>query len=136
MPFDATDTRIDQAIQLFNEGEFFACHDVFEDFWSELAGPEKTFFQGMIHAAVCLHHFEEHNLTGARKMYGSFVRYVGNFAPEFCGIQIGQLLEDMETCFAELLAVSSGYPHGIELQRERLPQISRSLPPEHKVRPD
>ena len=127
MSFDSTDSRIDEAIQLFNEGEFFACHDVFEDFWSELMGSEKTFFQGMIHAAVCLHHFEESNLTGARKMYGSFVRYVSNFAPEFCGIQVQQLMDDMETCFADLLAVSSGYPHGIELKRELLPRISRRI---------
>ena len=124
--FDPGDPRIDEGIRLFNDHEFFACHDVFEDFWAEQNLPEKTFFQGMIHAAVCLHHFEEDNLTGARKMYGSFLRYVSPFAPTFAGIDVRRLMNDMEACFADLLEVSSGYPHGIELNAERLPQIRRS----------
>ena len=125
--FDPRDPRIDEGIRLFNEHEFFSCHDVFEDFWAEQNLPEKTFFQGMIHAAVCLHHFEENNLSGARKMYGSFLRYVTPFAPIFAGIEVAKLMGDMELCFAELLAVSSGYPHGIELDVGRLPNIRRTL---------
>lgn len=125
MTFDACDERIDQGIALFNQQEFFACHDVFEDFWSELVGPEKPFFQGLIHASVCLFHFEGGNLGGARKMYSSFRAYVGDFAPEFCGIQVQQLLDDMEFCFQDLLAVTSGYPHGLTLKPERIPQITR-----------
>ena len=125
MSFDPTDSRIDEGIQLFNEREFFACHDVFEDFWSELIGPEKTFFQGLIHAAVCLFHFEGGNLSGARKMYSSFRLYVSDSGPEFCGIDVQKLLGDMEFCFEELLAVSSGYPHGLELKPERIPTIAR-----------
>lgn len=125
MSFDANDSRIDEGIELFNQQEFFACHDVFEDFWSELIGPEKTFFQGMIHAAVCLFHFEGGNLSGARKMYSSFRIYVSDSAPEFCGIDVQKLMDDMEFCFEELLAVSSGYPHGLELKPERIPTIVR-----------
>lgn len=125
MIFDAADERIDQGIALFNQQEFFACHDVFEDFWSELVGPEKPFFQGLIHASVCLFHFEGGNLGGARKMYSSFRIYVSDFAPEFCGIQVQQLLDDMEFCFEDLLAVTSGYPHGLQLKPERIPQITR-----------
>jgi predicted metal-dependent hydrolase len=126
MPFQPTDARIDEGIRLFNDRDFFACHDVFEDYWSELTGPEKTFFQGMIHAAVCLHHFEENNLSGARKMYNSFVRYVSSSAPEHCGINVQKLLDDMEACFSELLAVTSGYPHGLTLKQEFMPTIERT----------
>jgi len=125
MTFDPLDPRIDEGITLFNQQDFFPCHDVFEDFWSELTGPEKTFFQGLIHASVCLFHFEGGNLSGARKMYSSFRLYVAEFAPEFCGIQVQQLMEDMEFCFEDLLAVSSGYPHGLTLNPERIPQIQR-----------
>ncbi|HIE99636.1 MAG TPA: DUF309 domain-containing protein [Planctomycetes bacterium] len=125
MSFDPHDSRIAAGIRLFNEREFFPCHDVFEDFWSELVGPEKTFFQGLIHAAVCLYHFEGDNLTGARKMYGSFVVYVSDFAPVFCDIDVEKLLADMEHCFKELLAVSSGYPHGLKLKPDCVPVISR-----------
>ncbi|MEQ9406634.1 MAG: DUF309 domain-containing protein [Fuerstiella sp.] len=125
MNFNCDDPRIDEGIRLFNQREFFACHDVFEEYWSELIGPQKKLFQGLIHAAVCLFHFEGDNLSGARKMYGSFVAYVSDFAPEFCGIDVDRLLSDMESCFAELLAVKSGYPHGLKLNPDQIPRIRR-----------
>lgn len=125
MAFDHQDPRIDEGIRLFNRQEFFACHDVFEDFWSELIGPEKIFFQGMIHAAVCLFHFEGGNLSGARKMYSSFRLYVSDFSPQYCRIEVQQLMDDMQHCFEELLAVSGGYPHGLELKSERIPTVVR-----------
>lgn len=125
MSINFDDPRIDEGISLFNAGEFFACHDVFEDFWSELVGPERKFFQGLIHAAVCLFHFEGNNLSGARKMYGSFVMYVSDFPADFCGIDVVKLLLDMEFCFEELLAASGGYPHGLVLDVEKIPQISK-----------
>ncbi len=123
--FDSTDHRIDDGIRLFNAREFFDCHDVFEDFWAGLAGPEKTFFQGLIHAAVCLFHFEGGNHGGARKMYGTCVAYLQTFAPEFCGIDVTRLLNDLEFCFEELLAVKKRYPHGLTLRAERIPLIHR-----------
>lgn len=126
LSFDPADSRINEGIALFNQQEFFACHDVFEDFWSELTGPEKTFFQGLIHAAVCLFHFEGGNLSGARKMYSSFVLYVSDAPAMFCGIDVVKLMLDMEVCFAELLAVKSGYPHGLRLKPELIPRIHRS----------
>ena len=124
--FDARDPRIDEGIRLFNKREFFACHDVFEDLWSELIGREKTAIQGLIHAAICLFHFEGGNLSGARKMYGTCVAYLTPFQPEFAGIQIEQLLTDLEVCFVELLAVKSGYPHGVTLDENHIPVMMRS----------
>ena len=126
MNFDSTDPRIDDGVRLFNAREFFECHGVFEDFWSELAGPEKMFFHGLIHAAVCLFHFEGGNLGGARKMYGSCVACLQSFAPEFCGIHVTILLSDLQFCFEELLAANNGYPHGLTLRSERIPVIRRS----------
>jgi len=72
---------------------------------------------------VCLFHFEGGNLSGARKMYSSFCVYVSDFSPEFCGIDVARLQQDMEFCLEELLAVSSGYPHGLQLKPERIPVI-------------
>jgi len=126
MAFDDKDPRIAAGVRLFNQQDYFPCHDVFEDYWAELTGPEKTFFQGLIHAAVCLFHFEGGNLGGARKMYGSCYAYLQTFEPEFCGIQVTRLLNDLEFCFEELLAAKQGYPHGLTLRQERIPIIHYS----------
>lgn len=126
MALDPNDPRIEEGILLFNQQEYFACHDVFEDLWSELSGSDKTFVQGLIHAAVCLFHFEGHNLSGARKMYSTFCVYTNSADDDFCGIDVSRLKQDMENCFAELLQVKSGYPAHIQLDPDQLPRIYRT----------
>lgn len=119
------DRRLDEAIELFNACEFFACHDVLEELWGETLGPEREFYQGLIHAAVCLFHFGEGNLGGARKMYGSAVRYLTPYAPECLGVNVERLLTELRTAFAELLQAQDGYPHGVRLDEALIPVIER-----------
>lgn len=119
------DPRLDEAIELFNAREFFACHDVLEELWGETLGPEREFYQGLIHAAVCLFHFSEGNLGGARKMYGSAVRYLAPYAPECLGVNVERLLNDLRLAFAELLQAQDGYPHGVRLDEALIPVIER-----------
>jgi len=122
---DFNDPRIDEGIRLFNAGEFFACHDVFEDFWSEQICPEKPLFQGLIQAAVALFHFEEGNLGGARRLSLSSRVYLSPFVPVTGGIDVQSLLDDMERCFEELWQPQSSYPTTIQLDPTRIPQIRR-----------
>lgn len=118
-----TDQRYINGLQLFNEGEFFACHDELEEVWTETIGPERDFYQGLIHVAVSLFHFEGGNLGGARKMYGSAQRYLAKYDDEYMGIKLGQLLAAHTHAFRELLGHHSGYPTGIELDPVDIPQI-------------
>lgn len=57
-------------IDLYNEREFHAAHDVWEDRWRDMAGPrEKLFLQAMIQSAVAFHHLEIGRPGAARRMY-------------------------------------------------------------------
>ena len=120
---DGMDPRYLNGIRLFNEGEYFACHDELEEVWTEIPGDEREFYQGLIHAAVCLFHFEGHNLTGARKMYGSAKRYLTPFAPTHMGLQVDRLLEDLQLCFQELCAATGPYPAHIQLDESLIPRL-------------
>lgn len=122
---DFTDPRIDEGIRLFNEGEYFECHDVLEDFWTEQTGPEKPLFQGLIQAAVAMFHFEEGNLGGARRMSLSSRAYLSSFVPETAGIDIEGLLYQMADCFEELWAPHATYPAHLRLDPGRIPKIRR-----------
>ena len=122
---DFSDPRIDEGIRLFNEGEYFACHDVFEDFWTEQTCPEKPLFQGLIQAAVAMFHFEEGNLGGARRMSLSSRVYLSPFAPRTGGIDVKGLLDQLEHCFHELWKDHDSYPSHIQLDPERIPKIQR-----------
>ncbi|MEJ7591597.1 MAG: DUF309 domain-containing protein [Planctomycetaceae bacterium] len=123
------DPRIDEGISLFNAGEFFACHDVLEDFWGELTCPEKPFFQGLIQAAVALFHFEEGNLGGARRMASSCRVYLSPFAPSCGGIDVERLLADLEACFQELLKDHASYPVHLKIDPGQIPKIVRVCRP-------
>ena len=112
-----------EGIRLFNAGEFFACHDVLEELWSETTGPEKAFYQGLIQAAVALFHFGEGNLGGARKMYLSARRYLLPYAPSYMGLDVARFLNELRGCFKELLEATGDYPFHITLPAERLPKL-------------
>src|SRR3972149_5447816 len=63
------DPRYLMGMERFNAGEFFEAHEVWEDLWIEVNGEEKAFYQGLIQAAVALHHARADNPGGARKLY-------------------------------------------------------------------
>jgi uncharacterized protein len=117
------DSRLTQAIELFNDREFFACHDRLEDLWGETLGPERQFYQGLIHAAISLFHFGEGNLGGARKMYSSAAAYLEPYRPLYLNLDVDRLLADLQRAFAELLQPHAGYPHGVQLDEQLIPRI-------------
>jgi hypothetical protein len=57
-------------IDLYNEREFHAAHDAWEDRWRDDVGTqEKLFLQAMIQSAVVFHHLEIGRPGAARRMY-------------------------------------------------------------------
>src|SRR5438445_5471553 len=57
-------------IDLYNEREFHAAHDAWEDRWMGPVGQqEKLFLQAMIQSAVAFHHLEIGRPGAARRMY-------------------------------------------------------------------
>lgn len=125
MSTSSRDPRLAEAIDLFNQQEFFACHDVLEEIWSETVTEEKTFLQGLIHAAVALFHYTEGNLGGARKMHDSAIRYLTPFQPSCLGIELTQFLQQFDLCLQPLLGRHDSYPAGIRADETLLPTLSR-----------
>ncbi len=114
------------AVQLFSEQEFFACHDVLEELWSEAISEEKAFLQGLIHVAVALFHFGEGNLAGARKMHDSALRYLSAYPDDYYSIDLKRLKTDVSVCFQPLTQSDSGYPIGATLNSDLIPQLHYS----------
>src|SRR5580700_943856 len=104
-----------EGVRLFNEQEFFECHEVLEELWSETLGDEKKFYQGLIQAAVALFHFGNENLGGARKLYESTRTNLERYRPWYLGLDLDKFLADMKFCFQELLDSPQTYPAGVEL---------------------
>jgi hypothetical protein len=104
LPEASYDPRFLAGIVLFNRGDYFEAHEVWEDLWMEPAGPDKPFYQGLIQAAVGLCHFCNGNVRGAIKLYHSSRAYLSRFGPRHQGLDLAAFGEQMDHCFAALLA--------------------------------
>src|SRR4029077_15659925 len=82
------DPRYLAGIVLFNRGDFFEAHEVWESLWMETFTPEKKFYQGLIQAAVALCHFCNGNMAGARKLYKSSREYMLRYGTPFKGLDV------------------------------------------------
>ena len=91
----STPATLGEAVWLFNEREYFACHDVLEELWGETLGEDRDFYQGLLHAAVSLFHLSEGNPAGARKMHASSLRYLADYGSWFQGANLDQLRADL-----------------------------------------
>jgi len=125
----AYDPRYLAGIVLFNRGDFFEAHEVWEDLWMHCAGPERRFYQGLIQAAVGLCHFCNGNLRGAVKLYRSARDYMTRYGPAFLGLNVALFWEEMERCFAELLANPDGTQR-VEPREELIPALHLTPAPE------
>lgn len=112
-----------EGLRLFNEEDFFECHDVLEELWSESTGAERKFIQGLIQASIALFHFGNENFGGAKKLYISARKNLDPFGAEFMGIQLGTFLQDFQQCFQELLDNTEAYPTTVTLRDELVPKI-------------
>lgn len=112
-----------EGLRLFNAEEFFECHDVLEEIWSETIGEEQKFYQGLIQAAVALYHFGNGNLGGARKLYHSARKYLERYGNRYMGIDLEIFLNAFQNCFQELLDAGETYPSDVQLREDRIPKI-------------
>lgn len=117
-----------RGVELFNDCEFYECHDVWEELWAEYRGPSRTFYQGLIQTAVALHHFCNGNIRGARKLYHGSRKYLEPFRPHHIGINLDQLFSEMEACFQEVVASDEDFP-SIDIDADLIPDIVLDPPP-------
>jgi predicted metal-dependent hydrolase len=121
------DPRYLAGIVLFNRGDFFEAHEVWEDLWADAAGMERRYYQGLIQAAVGLCHFANGNLRGAVKLYRSSKDYMDRCGSPFLGLDATAFWEQMARCFADVLVDPE--PHGQQLDDDLVPQIVLDPPP-------
>ena len=111
-----------KGVEYFNECEFYESHEVWEELWADDQGPSRKFLQGLIQAAVALHHFGNGNVRGAKKLYFSSRSYLDPYRPLFRGIDLQKFFADFEACFAPLLTSDDELPQ-VEIDPDLIPEI-------------
>ncbi|MEE2791680.1 MAG: DUF309 domain-containing protein [Acidobacteriota bacterium] len=81
-----------RGIALFNQGEFFAQHEILEDLWREEFRPIRRLYQGILQIGVALYHIQRHNYHGAVVMLNKGPACLRPFTPACQGIDVADLL--------------------------------------------
>jgi|SRR5580698_4368128 predicted metal-dependent hydrolase len=87
----------DRGIDLFNNGQFFAAHEVLEDLWRGVSAgqPLRLQMQGMVQLAVAFHHVSTGNMVGARSVLERAARNLDGADASFPGLDIDRLREEL-----------------------------------------
>ncbi len=94
-------------MELFNAGRYFEAHEAWEEVWNAAEGPERRFLQGLIQAAVAMHHYQNRNPEGAISLASKALGKLNTCPASFAGIDLGAF----RTQFAAWLqAVHTGRP--------------------------
>ncbi|HET7035043.1 MAG TPA: DUF309 domain-containing protein [Thermomicrobiaceae bacterium] len=94
-----------EGIALFNQGEFFECHEVLEDLWRAEPAPVRALYQGIIQIGVALHHLRRGNWRGAVKLLTAGTDKLARFQPRCQGVDTAALLAASRGCLERIRAL-------------------------------
>ena len=98
------DARFLKGLELFNQKEYFECHEVIEELWLETPSEDeyRDLYKGVIQAAAAIYQFDRGILSGALSLYETAVKYLDLYRPSALGLNVKKLIDELEICFKEL----------------------------------
>jgi len=95
-----------QGVALFNAGQFYRQHDIFEALWMEDRRPIRVLYQGILQVGVGFFHVEEGNYRGAAKMLRRGLARLRTLPPVCQTLDVAALRADARQVHDELLALA------------------------------
>jgi hypothetical protein len=86
-----------RGIELFNEGRYFECHEVWERIWLQAEGVQREFLHAMIQIAASLLHFQRGNLKGAASIDERARGKLAAMPPVVMQLDTRELARELET---------------------------------------
>lgn len=118
---DEPPTLLIDGIALFNQGDYYECHEVIEHAWNEEPASVRIMFQGILQIGVACYHIQRKNWRGAMKLLGRGIPKIQRFSPSCMGINLANLLTDSEAMREELLRLGPEWQG--EFDQHLLPTI-------------
>ena len=96
----ASDPRLAAFAEHWRARRYFEAHEVLEEFWLDYRDDDRDYYQGLIQAAVALHHAAQGNREGARGVAASSRRRMDRFAPRHRGLDVAAFLDGLDRAVA------------------------------------
>lgn len=68
--------HFEEGCRLFDAGDYFEAHEVWEDLWNLADGARNAYLQGLIQVAAALVHAQRGNWKGNRKLFSTALGYL------------------------------------------------------------
>jgi uncharacterized protein len=97
-----------RAVELFNAGEYYRQHDLFEALWMAEQGPVRDLYRAILQVGIAYYQVTRGNRRGALKMLLRAVQWL-NLLPDTCqGVDVARLRADAARVRAALEALPDG----------------------------
>lgn len=103
-----------EGIRLFNDGEFYECHEVIEHEWHAERGPIRQLYQGILQIGVGFHHARGGNHRGAVLLLTDGIAKVSGFLPACSGIDTASLVSQSQVCLDSIVTMDHGNLAGFD----------------------
>ncbi len=96
-----------RGIELFNQGEYYQCHDYLEEAWRQDESNGRSLYQGILQTGIALYQIQQGNYRGAAKMLLRLRQWL-NPLPDVCrGVRVAALRHNVAAIHESLLALGS-----------------------------
>jgi len=89
-----------QFFEQFNQGEYYACHDLLEELWME--DRTNTFLKGLLQMSVAIYHYQNGNCVGARRLFHSARNYLTPYLPRFWDVDVALVVSYIDACLTRV----------------------------------
>ncbi len=125
-----------EGVALFNAGEWFEAHEVWEDIWRMASGPKKHFYQGLIQVAVTIEHMRRGNPRGVLSVWTTAQEKFRGIDDVYMGIDVPALLsavramvEPIRRLPAEMFSPARGRGLDLPVDLSQAPRITLQWDP-------
>ena len=103
----------ERGLELIRAGEFFAAHEELEDAWRAAEPAERDFLQGLVHVAVAWYQAGRGKRIGCERQLEKARRRLTPYGPAHRGVDIAQLLVQLEAATKNVEAGSLELPRPV-----------------------
>ena len=101
----AMQPKFKEALTLFNQREYFTCHEMLEGIWLEAPAEDKHFYEGLIRLATGLHlRFHRRIPQGAINLLTQALMRLENYRPTHLGVDVARLYTEIDEHLRDLKA--------------------------------
>ena len=118
------DARLREGIGLFNDGQFFQCHDILESLYQEADKAQKPFLEGLVQLAAAFRIFCDFGeIKGpVRMIYQALIR-LENYQPTFLDIRVKDFCQSAEA-WAKAAEKKGAQPSAADIPKIKFQRFS------------